>query len=143
MVTICKLFKTSLDKNGTLLHQGAKVFLSPACLLSAVYFAVVNSTKDLAGLKMPVSILHPQRINLLKSTTKKTPSPYSCVAGVSSCISPNINRSKASEYFGVFSSLLDLQPVQRCTFIRYKLELHAKETEYRFFRASLHLVVLH
>lgn len=71
MVTISKLFKTSLAKNGTLLHQGAKVFLLPACLLSAVYFAVVNSTKDLAGLKMPLSILRPQKDYLICSKRKR------------------------------------------------------------------------
>lgn len=104
MVTICKLFKTSLAKNGTLLHQGAKIFLLPACLLSAVYFAVVNSTKDLAGLKMPLSILHPQKDYLIcsKKTQNKPPEkkkyPYSCIAGNTSCISPNINWGKASEW---------------------------------------------
>lgn len=64
MVTICKLFNISLVKNGTHFHQGAKVLL-PACLLSAVCFAVVNSTKDLAALKMPLSILHPQKNYLI------------------------------------------------------------------------------
>lgn len=61
---------------GLNLHQGTKVLL-PACLLSAVCFAVVNSTKDLAALKMPLSILHPQKNYLICSkkphhpTTKK------------------------------------------------------------------------
>lgn len=93
MVTICKLFKTSLAKNGTVLHQGAKVFLLPARLLSAVYFAVVDSTKDLVGLKMPPSILHPQKDYLICSEKKTTSKKilYSCIAGMASCISPNIN----------------------------------------------------
>lgn len=60
MVTTYKLFKTSLAKNGTLLKQGAKIFLLPACLLSAVYLAVLSLEKNLAGLKMPLSILLPQ-----------------------------------------------------------------------------------
>lgn len=65
MVTIYKLFKTSLAKNGTLLNQGAKIFFLPACLLSAVYLAVVSSKKDLAGLEMPLSILPPQESYLV------------------------------------------------------------------------------
>lgn len=146
MVTICKLFKTSLAKNGTLFHQEAKVFLLPACLLSAAYFAVVNSTKDLAGLKMPLSILHPQKDYLICSKKKKKKHPpkktlYSCLAGITSCISPNINWGKVSE---CFFSLLYLQPVLRCTFIRWKSELHTKETDKcKFLRVSLHVVVLH
>jgi len=71
MVTLCKLFKTSLAKNGTLPHRGAEVFLLPACLLSAVYITVVSSTKDLAGLKMPLSIVHPLKDYLTCSKKEK------------------------------------------------------------------------
>lgn len=101
MITICKLFNISLVKNGTHLHQGAKVLL-PACLLSAVCFAVVNSTKDLAALKMPLSILHCQKnyLSCSKQTHhQKAQTLTVCIAGITSFVSPNINWGKASELY--------------------------------------------
>lgn len=113
MVNICKLFNISLVKNGTHLHQGAKVLL-PACLLSAVCFAVVNSTKDLAAFNMPLSILHPQKNDLISSknpTTPppKNPNPYSCIAGITSFVSPNINWGKASELYLLSTSAVSYE----------------------------------
>lgn len=104
MVTICKLFNISLVKNVTRLHQGVTVLL-PACLLSAVCFAAVNSAKDLAALKMPLSILHSQKNYLSCSKPPpptqppKTQTLTVCMAGITYFVSPNINWGKASELY--------------------------------------------
>lgn len=103
MLTIRKLFNISLVKNGTHLHQGATVLL-PACLLSAVCFAVVSSTKDLAALKMPLSILHPQKnyLSCSKNPTTHLPKTQTltvCMAGITSFVGPSINWDRASELY--------------------------------------------
>lgn len=141
MVTICKLFNISLVRNGTHLHQGARVLL-PACLLSAVCFAVVNSTKDLAALKMPLSILHPQKNYLSCSkiphhpTTKK-PKPLQFAWLVSHLLLVPI--LTGARHLSCISPL-HLQPVMGCTPVRQKSALHTKKMdEQQFLRVCIWL----
>lgn len=127
MITICKLFNISLVKNGTHLHQGAKVLL-PACLLSAVCFAVVNSTKDLAALKMPLSILHCQKnyLSCSKQTHhQKAQTLTVCIAGITSLLVPILTGARHLSCI----SLLHLQPVMGYTSVGQKSALHTKKTD--------------
>lgn len=116
MVTIYKLFKTSLAKNGTLLNQGAKIFFLPACLLSAVYLAVVSSKKGFGRFGNASKYLATSGELLSLGGRERKPintKPYSYIADIASLISPNINGGEAR-----VSSLLYLQPVLRLTFVR-------------------------
>lgn len=144
MVTICKLLNISLVKNGTHLHQGAKVLL-PACLLSPVCFAVVSSTKDMTALKMPLSILHSQKNYLSCSkapphpTTKK-PKPLQFAWLVSHLLLvPILTGGKASELY------LSSTSAASYGMYFYKVEVSTPHKEDWWIEVlqSLHMVVLH
>lgn len=65
--------------------------------------------------------------------------PYSCVAGTTSFISPNINWGKASELCLPSTSAASYE------MYFYKVEVstpHKEDNEWKFLRVSLHMVVL-